>query len=68
MKNMIRGLVSPGKWKERLMQYRRTIEVSRKPDKEEFSSSAKITGLGMTLIGAIGFIIFLIYFMLMSVI
>jgi preprotein translocase subunit Sss1 len=30
--------------KERLAQYRRTIEVSRKPDKEEFFSAAKITG------------------------
>ena len=49
------------KIKERLAQYRRTIEVSRKPDKDEFFNAAKITGAGMLLIGAIGFVIFLIY-------
>jgi protein transport protein SEC61 subunit gamma-like protein len=53
------GIVS--KMKNRLKQYRRTIEVSRKPDKDEFTASSKITGLGILLLGAIGFILFLAY-------
>jgi protein transport protein SEC61 subunit gamma-like protein len=52
--------------RERLSQYRRTIEVSRKPDKEEFFNAARITGVGMLLIGAIGLIIFLIYYLLIG--
>lgn len=50
------------KIKEKLLEYRRVITVSRKPDKEEFISSAKITGFGILLVGIIGFIIFLLYF------
>jgi protein transport protein SEC61 subunit gamma-like protein len=49
--------------RERLSQYRRTIEISRKPDREEFVNAAKITGSGIALIGAIGLIIFLIYYL-----
>ena len=39
---------------------RRVLLVSSKPDKEEFVQSAKITGLGIAVIGFIGFIIFLV--------
>ena len=38
---------------------RRVLLVSSKPDKEEFVQSAKITGLGIAIIGLIGFMIFL---------
>ena len=38
---------------------RRILLVSSKPDKAEFIQSAKITGLGISVIGLIGFIIFL---------
>jgi protein transport protein SEC61 subunit gamma-like protein len=34
--------------------------VSKKPDREEFQNVAKITGLGIILIGVIGFVISLI--------
>jgi len=34
--------------------------VSSKPDLEEFKQSVKITGIGMLIIGIIGFVIFLI--------
>lgn len=47
--------------REKLSQYRRTIEISRKPDREEFTNAAKITGTGIVLIGTIGLLIFLIY-------
>jgi len=51
------------KIKEKISQYKRVINVSRKPSKEEFFSSAKVTGTGIALIGAIGFIIFLMYYL-----
>lgn len=49
------------KIKDKLNQYKRTIEVARKPNKEEFMASVKITGLGILLLGFIGFIIYMIY-------
>ena len=39
---------------------RRVLLVSSKPDKDEFMQSFKITGIGILLIGVIGFVIFLI--------
>ena len=50
--------------KDKLIQYRRTMEIARKPDREEFVSSAKITGVGIALLGFIGFVIFLAYFII----
>ena len=47
-------------------QYKRVISIARKPEKEEFISSVKITGTGIVLIGMIGFIIFLLYFLVRS--
>lgn len=38
---------------------RRVLLVASKPDKTEFKQSAKITGLGIVIIGIIGFVIFL---------
>jgi len=35
----------------------RVLHVSRKPGREEFLNVAKITGLGVIIIGTIGFII-----------
>ncbi len=49
------------KIKNRLSNYRRVIEVARKPDKEEYLSSAKITGIGIAALGIIGFVLFLIF-------
>jgi protein transport protein SEC61 subunit gamma-like protein len=39
---------------------RRILRLSRKPKKSEFNETAKITGLGMILIGLLGFIVLLI--------
>ena len=39
---------------------KRIFNVSRKPDKREYSTMAKITGLGILLIGFIGFMVKLI--------
>lgn len=35
----------------------RVLHVSKKPDREEFMNVAKITGIGVLIIGTIGFII-----------
>jgi protein transport protein SEC61 subunit gamma and related proteins len=43
-----------------IKQCRRVLHVSKKPDREEFINVAKITGIGILIIGAIGFIISLI--------
>ena len=38
----------------------RVLKVTRKPSKEEFRTIVKVSGLGMILIGLIGFIITMI--------
>ncbi len=42
---------------EKLKEWNRVIKLSKKPKRSEFIMIAKITGLGMVVIGAIGFII-----------
>ncbi len=41
-----------------LKEYRRVLKITRKPDREEFSMAAKVTGAGIIFIGAIGFLIY----------
>jgi protein transport protein SEC61 subunit gamma-like protein len=48
------------KLKERLENYRRVLVISKKPNAEEFSHTAKITALGLALIGLIGFVFFIL--------
>lgn len=55
-----------GRIKNTIAGYKRVIEVARKPTREDFTSSAKITGTGIVMIGAIGFVIFLIYYLVTS--
>jgi len=43
-----------------LKQYRRVLYISRRPDRDEFINVAKITGIGIIIIGVIGFVINLI--------
>lgn len=47
--------------KNKIREYRRVLQISRKPGKDEFVTSSKVSALGMALIGFIGFVIFLIY-------
>lgn len=51
--------------KSGIEKIRRVLLISSKPDKEEFKLSSKITGIGFLIIGVIGFIIFLIFQLLM---
>ena len=60
-------MISPiARLKSFLFKARRVVLVSTKPDPEEFKVSSKITGLGMIIIGVIGFIIFMIFTLLGS--
>ena len=40
-----------------LKQYRRVLYVSRRPDRDEYLNVAKITGIGIIIIGVVGYII-----------
>lgn len=48
------------KIKRFLKETKRVMRLTKKPNKTEFKSAVKVTGLGAAVIGAIGFIIFLI--------
>ena len=39
---------------------RRVLLVSSKPDKHEFKQSVRVSGIGLVILGVIGFVIFLI--------
>ncbi|VVB59854.1 Protein translocase subunit SecE [uncultured archaeon] len=41
-------------------KYGRVLKMARKPTNEEYEKTAKITGLGMILIGVLGFTIYII--------
>lgn len=47
------------KVKNALKEYRRVLKITRKPDRDEFEMSAKVTGAGIMIIGAIGFVIYM---------
>ncbi len=49
------------KLSSRLREYRRVLQIARKPGKDEFKTSSKISALGIALIGLIGFVIFLVF-------
>jgi len=57
-------MVNFGEFKEKIQSFfsssMRIFNVSRKPDKREYSTMAKITGLGILIIGFIGFMVKLI--------
>lgn len=41
-------------------KYGRILKMSRKPTMDEYEKTAKITGLGILVIGALGFLIYII--------
>jgi protein transport protein SEC61 subunit gamma-like protein len=41
-------------------KYGRILRMARKPTNEEYEKTAKITGLGILLIGALGFVIYIV--------
>jgi protein transport protein SEC61 subunit gamma-like protein len=56
-----------GKIRDKLKQYKRVLSVAHKPDREDFIHSSRITGIGIVFLGAIGFIIFLLYYLIQSI-
>tara|TARA_Y100000034_G_C6663649_1_gene291056 strand:- start:138 stop:326 length:189 start_codon:yes stop_codon:yes gene_type:complete len=38
----------------------RVLRITKKPDRQEFMSASKVTGLGIGVIGLIGFVIFML--------
>ena len=48
------------KFKSFIFECVRVLKVTRKPDKEELKTIVKISGLGMLIIGLIGFLITII--------
>ena len=51
-------------WKSKVKRFIketvRVLRITKKPGAEEFKAVVKVTGLGMLVIGAIGFIIFIL--------
>lgn len=45
---------------QKMQQYTRILKLTRKPSREEFLMIAKVAGAGLLLIGAVGFIIYLL--------
>jgi len=45
--------------KEVFENWKRVVQISRKPDKFEFTSTSKVCAIGLVLIGIIGFVIFM---------
>ena len=41
-------------------KYGRVLKMARKPTNDEFSKTSKITGLGILLIGGLGFVVYLL--------
>ena len=46
--------------KETISNWKRVLQVARKPDKYEFTSTSKVCAIGLVLIGFVGFIIFIL--------
>ncbi|MEA3229516.1 MAG: protein translocase SEC61 complex subunit gamma [archaeon] len=44
--------------KRKLLEWKRVLSITKKPSKDEFLTSSKITGIGMILIGFVGFLIY----------
>ena len=47
--------------KSKLLEYKRVLKITKKPDMEEFKMIVKITGLGIILIGFVGFLISMVF-------
>ncbi len=50
----------PGIAKKKFREYKRVLSITIKPKMNEFQAVVKVTGLGMAVIGLIGFTIFIV--------
>lgn len=46
--------------REKIQEYIRVLKITKKPTREEFTTSMKVTGAGMAIIGAIGLLVYFI--------
>ena len=46
--------------KETLKNYKRVLTIASKPSREEFLDVSRICAIGMAIVGAIGFVLYLI--------
>jgi len=49
------------KAKTGMQEYKRVLKITKKPTKSEFKTIVKISGIGILLIGFIGFLIQMVY-------
>ena len=47
--------------KEKIQSYKRVLQITKKPDREEFRVIMKITSLGVIIIGLLGFLVSILY-------
>lgn len=47
-------------FKSFILECRRVLTITKKPNKEEFLTTVKISGIGILVVGAIGFILHLV--------
>ena len=47
--------------KSKAREYWRILQIARKPSKDDFVVSTKVTSIGLLIIGLIGFVIFLLF-------
>ena len=50
----------PGKFKTFIRECKRVLKVTKKPTNEEFKTIVKVTGLGILVIGFMGFLVSMI--------
>ena len=50
----------PSKVKKFYKETMRVLRITKKPSRSEFQNLTKVTGLGCAIIGALGFLIFLV--------
>ena len=50
----------PNLMAKKFREYRRVLSITKKPGMDEFKATVKVTGLGMIVIGLVGFTIFMI--------
>ena len=53
-------LEQPNKVKRFIKETIRVLRITKKPDQEEYKTLLKVTSLGTAIIGALGFVIFLL--------
>lgn len=50
-----------------LQNSKRVLQVAKKPDKDEYMQVAKVTGLGILLVGFVGFVIMIVSYVIQGI-